>query len=101
MSNDIPLIYVDIKQTKTLWPLKRPQKWYFVILSALNFKKLAKSETYVNEQDCIDTARLVGSGQTSAYLRRSEHGNELLRLSTLIETVDTTLEFPKPTDTES
>lgn len=85
----IPLLYIDIKETTGKWPKKRAQKFYFVVLSAGNFKALAKSETYTNRSDCVAAARLVGSEQTSVFLRQVEQGDEVLRYSTLIEKNET------------
>ena len=84
MSNGIPMLYIDIKQTKKRWPTNRPQKFYFVARDAGNFKPLCTSETYTNEADCVTAASKLGSHQTTVFLRQAEHGDQVLRYSTLI-----------------
>jgi hypothetical protein len=81
MSEFPPVYYVDVKQSKTVWPLRRPQKWYWVVLAGGSFKRMGKSWMFTNEQDCIDSAvSLFGAGST-VYLRRAEHGNQTLRMA--------------------
>lgn len=79
MSEFPSVYYVDIKQSKTVWPLKRPQKWYWVVLSEGNFKRMGKSWMFTNEQDCIDSAVSLFGSSSTVFLRQHEKGNELLR----------------------
>ena len=80
MTDNAPLLFVDIQQSKSRWPVKRPQRWYWVLKSADNNEPLAvSSENYTNKQDCIDAAFLVHSAGSTVYFRQSEHGNVLMR----------------------
>ena len=75
-----PVIFVDIKQSKTRFPLVRPQRWYWVALSADNFRKLGRSsEMYTNMHDAIDAALMLFGDEVNVFLRRHEIGNLTLR----------------------
>ena len=76
----MPVIYVDVKQSRRLWPLARPQRWYWVALNANNFRRLARSsETYTNYGDLLAAIEEVFGGQTVVYRREAEKGNVLVR----------------------
>ncbi len=78
------LIYVDIKQSARRWPLRRPQKWFWVALSGDNFHQLARSsEAYTNRSDCLKAVRILFGPDSNVYRREDEQGNVLLRLSTV------------------
>lgn len=85
-----PVVFIDILRSKTLWPWRRPQRWYFVALSADNQKALARSsEMYTNREDAADAAWLAFSHKATAFLRQGgdtdlDHqlGNVLMRRAT-------------------
>lgn len=79
----LPVYYVDIKQSRTVWPLKRAQKWYWAVLSSGSFKRMGRSWMFTNEQDCIDSATSLFGAASTVFLRQSEKGNQLLRRGTL------------------
>lgn len=74
-----PVLYVDLMRSK----LPRRQRWRWVAKSADNQRKLATSgEFYTNRQDCLDAIALVFAAISTVYLRQSEQGNQLVRMST-------------------
>jgi hypothetical protein len=76
------LIYVDLKQTSTRWPLRRPQRWYWVALNGNNMRRMARSsEMYTNQQDCIAAIQQLFGQESNVYLRRHEMGNAMLRMA--------------------
>jgi hypothetical protein len=76
------LIYVDVKQSRRRWPLKRPQRFYWVALNGNNMRRLARSsETYTNRQDALDAVTELFGTESNVYKREAEMGNQLLRLA--------------------
>jgi uncharacterized protein YegP (UPF0339 family) len=69
-------VFVDVYKSKLPWNGK---PWRFKVVSADNFEKLAQGQAYKTEAAAIHGAELVCGDDTNAYLRRAEHGNELLR----------------------
>ena len=77
------LVYVDIRQSSTRWPWKRPQRWFWVALSGDNRRVLGQSsEKYTNRLDCVNAARILFGTSSNVYRREPETGNVTLRLST-------------------
>jgi 3'-phosphoadenosine 5'-phosphosulfate sulfotransferase len=74
-----PVLFVDIRESKTLFPLKRRQRWYFVILVEGNMRTLATSEMYTNFADCEAAARLACDFRSRVFLRLPGQGMVLLR----------------------
>lgn len=80
--NENALIWVDLTQSKRRWPLKRPQRWYWVALNANNMRRMARSsETYTNRKDCIAAIWQLFGDSTTVYLRQHELGNVNLRMA--------------------
>jgi hypothetical protein len=76
------VIYVDVKQSRRLWPLTRPQRWYWIALNGNNMRRLARSsETYTNRQDALDAVTELFGTESNVYKREAEMGNQLLRLA--------------------
>lgn len=47
------MIILSVKKSKTRWPLKRPQRFYWIARDSSNGNILARSsEMYANEKDC-------------------------------------------------
>lgn len=77
-----PLIYVDVRQSKSRWPLIRPQRWYWVALNGNNFHTLARSsEMYTSRYDCLDAVAQLFGTTSNVYLRQHEKGNAALRMA--------------------
>jgi uncharacterized protein YegP (UPF0339 family) len=79
MSEFPPVFYVDIKRSRTRFPRRRPQRWYFVLLAAGNHEPVMTSEMFTNRDDCLDSARKANGDWVTVFLRQAEKGNELLR----------------------
>lgn len=69
-------VFVDVYKSKRPWNGK---PWRFKVLSADNFEKLAQGQAYKTEGAAIHGAELVCGDHVTAFLRRPEHGNVLLR----------------------
>ncbi|WP_136246066.1 hypothetical protein [Mycobacterium intracellulare] len=86
-----PLIYVDLYQqevptatTLTHIVLKRPrpQRWRWRAINGGNGRVLAiSSEAYTNQADALAAVTQLFGSNSDVYLRSSNQGNQLLRLS--------------------
>lgn len=76
-----PVIFVDVFKTKPprYRGKARRQPWRWRALSAGNFEILASGEAYEHEADAIAAIKLLFGDRSTAFVRRSEVGNELLR----------------------
>ncbi len=74
-------VYIDIKKSKTLWPKKRAQKFYWVATLEENRKKVGKSyQMFTNEEECVENSDLLFGDQTKVYLRHNGiKGSRVLR----------------------
>lgn len=84
-----PLVYVDLYQgpptrsAKTLFRA-RPQRWRWRAINGDNGRVLGiSSEAYTNRGDAVATIKQLFGSYSDVYLRGSDQGNELLRLSDL------------------
>lgn len=63
------MIVVELKRSKTRWPLRRPQRWYWVARSAGNGKTLAQSsEMYSNSGDAVAAVQALFGPDTELRL---------------------------------
>lgn len=73
-------VTIHIRQSKTRWPLKRPQRWYWTATRNGNNKTLARSsEMYTNETDAVTAAELLFGQQTDILLAQPGHHTRPLR----------------------
>lgn len=73
-------ITVHIRRSKTRWPLRRPQRWYWIAVNNGNHRTLAQSsEMYTNESDAVTAAELLFSNATDLLLARPGHPTRPLR----------------------
>lgn len=74
------IVTIHIRQSKTRWPLRRPQRWYWVAINNANHKTLAQSsEMYTNENDAVTAAEHLFSNATDLLLSRPGHHTRALR----------------------
>lgn len=85
--NPPALVFVELYQTRgkkvtASSPGFRPQNWRWRAINGDNQKKMATSgEAYTNLSDCLDAVEQLFGASTNVYLRRSEHGDSVLRLA--------------------
>lgn len=73
-------VTIHIRQSKTRWPLRRPQRWYWVAINNGNHRTLAQSsEMYTNETDAVTAAEQLFSNSTDLLLSRPGHHTRALR----------------------
>lgn len=84
---DHPLVYVDLFQApKNLLATvtARPQRWRWRAINGDNGRVLGiSSEAYTNRGDALAAVKQLFGSYSDVYLRGSDQGNELLRLSDL------------------
>lgn len=84
-----PLIYVDLYQGPAVNSIKalfraRPQRWRWRAINGDNGRVLGiSSEAYTNRGDALAAVKQLFGSNSDVYLRGSDQGNELLRLSDL------------------
>lgn len=76
-------LIVKINKSKTRWPYLRPQQWYWTISSLGNNEVLARSEMFVNRQDCVDSAKLANDDQANVSLKQPNLPLESLRFAAI------------------
>lgn len=80
MSDNAPVIFVDIKQSPLSRLPGRQQRWHWTAKSAGNQRVLARSsEKYTNRDDCVHAIELLFAATSTVFLREAEVGNRLLR----------------------
>jgi uncharacterized protein YegP (UPF0339 family) len=56
------VIRIDVRQSKSRFPLRRPQRWTWTATNLGNFEVMARSsESYTNEKDCEAAAVVLFS----------------------------------------
>ena len=74
------IVVVELKQSKTRWPLRRPQRWYWVARSSVNGSTLAQSsEMYTNRDDAVTAIRTVFGAQSEVHLKYPDDSGVTLR----------------------
>lgn len=62
------MINVSVKMSKTMWPKKRPQKFYWIARHS-NGKTMARSsEMYTNLDDCLEAVLTLFSSNATISL---------------------------------
>ena len=79
--DDVDEPYDDVDALKAAYRQYRDrfQPFRLVLKSAGNNEPLMWGESYFHREDALSTAHLVGSWETTVFLREAEHGNVLLR----------------------
>lgn len=73
-------VTIHIRKSATRWPLRRPQRWYWIAINNGNHKALARSsENYTNEGDAVTAAERLFSNATDLLLSRPGHHSRALR----------------------
>lgn len=74
------IVTIHIRQSRTRWPLRRPQQWYWVAVSNGNHKTLARSsEMYTNEADVVTAAEQLFGNHTDVVLSQPGRHTRQLR----------------------
>lgn len=77
--SDQAAIRIEICRSSKRWPLRRPQRWFWVAVNAGNGRAMASGETYTNIEDCVDAAvQLFGDGRR-VWLRQPGRSDVILR----------------------
>lgn len=74
------VVVVELKQSRTRWPLRRPQRWYWIARSGANGKVLAQSsEMYTNSGNAVDAIKTLFGADTEVHLKRPDNSGVILR----------------------
>ena len=73
-------INVTIHRSPIRWPIRRPQRWFWIATNAGNHKPMGRaSEMYTNEADAYRAAELLFGNYVDVVLVRPGKANRILR----------------------
>jgi uncharacterized protein YegP (UPF0339 family) len=76
----VSTVTIHIRKSRTRWPHRRPQRWYWTAVDGGNHKTLARSsEMYTNEDDAYRAAELLHGNTVDVLLVRPGKASRVLR----------------------